>query len=373
MNQDFIYGADISSLLAVEELGGTFTNDNGEKEDFFKILKSNGFNLARIRLFVDPKSNKGVSYGAGHNDLETALTLAKRAKDHDFKVLLNIHYSDFWADENHQTLPKAWAKLDFADLEYQVYAYTKEVVTTFKEENITLDYIQVGNEVNKGILWPHGKLFRRKKATQTEYDALAILLNAGIKAIREVTPNVKIMIHLGQGSNPEMYADFLHFMEPRLFKFDAIGLSYYPYIHRQITELQATLLFIKTYYPYERFIVETSYPFENGDETSIVNKDSFPPKRGFFAYTPLGQERVLETILDAAVEEQITGLCYFEPGWINVNGLTVATIEGIKYLKEKNIKAGSTLFNEALFSRSGRPNPALSVKNNMDAFKKSDN
>ncbi len=371
MHKNFIYGADISSLLAVEELGGTFTNDSGDKEDLFAILKSNGFNLARIRLFVDPQTNKGVSYGAGHNDLDTALKLAKRAKDHNFKVLLNIHYSDFWADENHQTLPKAWAKLDFAELEYEVYAYTKEVVKSFKDENIVLDYIQVGNEVNKGILWPHGRLFRRKKATQTEYDALAILLNAGIKAIREVSPTIKIMIHLGQGSNPEMYADFLHHMEPRLFKFDALGLSYYPYIHGQLTELEATLLFVRTYYPYERFIVEISYPFENGDETTIVSKDKFPPRRGFLAYTPLGQARVLEAIIDAGLNEKITGLCYFEPGWLNVSGLTWATSEGLKYLKEKNIAAGATLFNQALFSRSGKPNPGLSVKLKMPAFKES--
>lgn len=369
MNEDFIYGADISSLLAVEELGGAFSNEKGEKEDLLAILSTNGFNLARVRLFVNPKTRKGESYGTGHNDLESALTLAKRAKEQGFALLLDLHYSDFWANTNHQVIPKAWAKLDFAGIEYEVYSYTKSVVQKFNEENITLDYIQIGNAIDKGILWPHGRLYRYKKATGREFDRLAILLNAGIKAVREVSPNTKVMIHLEDGDNPEKCRDFLHFMEPRLFHFDALGFSYFPYKHSAISELEATLLFVKTYYPYECFVVETSYPFENGDETSRVTKEKYPPKKGFLSYTEVGQARALETVVEAALKYDAKGVVYFEAGWINVSGLTLATVEGLKYLKDKKNAPGETLFNEALFSRSGKPNAALYIKSEIEKRK----
>lgn len=366
MKKDFIYGADVSSLLTVEELGGTFSNTKGEKEDLFKILKSNGFNLARIRLFVNPATNKGVSYGGGHNNLETALRLAKRAVTAGFKLLLNIHYSDFWATANNQVLPKEWTKLDFADLEYKVYEYTKEVVNAFTSENLFLDYIQVGNEVNRGILWPFAKVFKGKKPSANGYDCLAILLNAAIKAIRETSPTTKIMIHISDGGNPEACAEFLHEMEPRLFKFDALGLSYYPYFHGELSELEATLLFIATYYPYERFIIETSYPYDDGDEVTIVTKKKYPPKSGLPGYTALGQQRYLESLFEIAIAGNIKGICYFEPGWINVEGLTWATVEGLKYLKQKNLPIGNVWFNQALFSKTGLALQALAVKKNLE-------
>lgn len=225
-------GMDLSTLIEVESCGGKFY-DGAEAEDAVAILKRYGLNAVRIRLFNDPYSEKGEPYGAGTNDLETALALAKRARKAGLDILLDYHYSDFWADPGKQFIPKAWKGYSVEELEQAVYDYTRETLLAFESKGLLPDMVQVGNELTNGLLWPYGR--------KPEYDNIARFVSAGIRAVREISgqallagfldEKIKVMIHLDNGGNNEMYRDwFDHYVE-RGEDFDIIGLSYYPFWH----------------------------------------------------------------------------------------------------------------------------------------------
>ena len=152
---DFIKGFDISSLLEVERCGGTF-RDGGGPEDLFAILRRYGANWVRLRLWNDPYDENGNRYGGGTCDLPTVLELARRAKTAGLRWLLDLHYSDFWADPGKQTVPKAWRNLDKAGLEEAVGRYTKDVLCACRAAGVEPDMVQVGNELPNGGLGPSG-------------------------------------------------------------------------------------------------------------------------------------------------------------------------------------------------------------------------
>lgn len=157
MPADFIKGADISTLLDAEKHGATFYDQNNQRKDPIAILKENGVNYVRLRLWVDPQSASGEDYGGGNNDLATTLALAKRAKAQGMKLLLDFHYSDFWTDPGKQFKPKAWEKLDYPQLKTAIHDYTRDTIARFKQAGVLPDMVQIGNEINGGILWPEGK------------------------------------------------------------------------------------------------------------------------------------------------------------------------------------------------------------------------
>src|SRR5690625_1668291 len=136
-------GADISILKEVETLGGKYYSENEEK-DLFEILRMNGMNTIRLRIWVDPYDKKNKPYLGGTNDLQTTIELAKRAKAHDLKIMLNFHYSDFWTDPAKQYKPKSWESLSSKELEGQVYEYTKHVLEVCAENSVVPEYIQIG-------------------------------------------------------------------------------------------------------------------------------------------------------------------------------------------------------------------------------------
>ena len=153
---NFINGADISILDEMEQSGAIY-KINGKQQDPLTILKNNGVNYVRLRLWVDPYDANGNAYGAGTNDLNRTLKLAKRAKNKGLKVLLDFHYSDFWVDPGKQNLPKAWQNQSFEQLNSSVYSYTADVLNQMKSQGIYPDMVQIGNELNSGMLWPYGK------------------------------------------------------------------------------------------------------------------------------------------------------------------------------------------------------------------------
>lgn len=154
---DFIKGADISMLAEVERSGGRYFDQNGTQVDPLKLLKEKGVNYVRIRLWNHPYDNQGRAYNGGTNDLNTAIALSKRAKAQNMKVLLDFHYSDFWTDPGKQFKPKAWASLSQNDLVKAVGTYTGDVLKTMRAQNALPNMVQVGNELNSGMLWPNGK------------------------------------------------------------------------------------------------------------------------------------------------------------------------------------------------------------------------
>lgn len=361
----FYKGMDISTIKEVESLGGKFY-DHGVEKDVFEILKSYGTNAVRLRLWNDPYSADGTPYGAGTNDLPTTIELAKRAKTHGMDVLLCMHYSDFWADPGKQRVPKAWRGMDADELTDAVYDFTREVLLAMREAEAFPDLIQVGNELTNGMLWPQGKLLECGN-----YDNLARFVSAGIRAVRSVDQELPVMIHLDNGGNAPMYRDwFDHYME-RGEDFQIIGLSYYPFWHGALEDLQNNMNDLVVRYGKELVIAEVSMGFTMKDygiyeelaenerkgyatKPELVEKLQFPmSKEGQADFM-----KALFRVIDQAPENKCRGFFYWEPAWIPVPGSGWANEEALKYIEEKG-PGGNEWANQALFDYEGQSLPAL--------------
>lgn len=244
-----ILGADISFLPQLEARGIKFS-DNGVQRDVFEILKDHGFNYIRLRLFVDPANDSGYSPGKGFCDLPHTLEMAKRIRNAGMKFLLDFHYSDTWADPGKQFKPESWRDLDFKDLAKKVFDYTTDVLQTLKAQHTLPDMVQCGNEINHGILWPTGNV--------QHLDSLAILLNAGIAAVKKVNPGIITLVHVALGGQNSESEFFLDNMINRGVSFDVIGESYYPKWHGTLEDLKNNLTVLHEKYHKPVIVAEYS-------------------------------------------------------------------------------------------------------------------
>lgn len=272
---DFIKGADLSMLAEVEKHGGKFFDEHGNPQDAMAILKENGFNYIRLRLWVDPKDADGKPYGGGNNDLATTIELAKRAKANGMKFLLDYHYSDFWTDPARQNKPKAWASMNIDQLTEAVYQHTKTTMDAFAKAGVLPDMVQVGNEINGGMLWPEGKSWGQNGG---EFDRLAGLLNAGIKAVKEHGDQIKIMLHLAEGTKNDTFIWWFDEITKRKVPFDIIGLSYYIYWNGPMNALQYNMNDISKRYDKDLIVVEAAYGYTTANcdnaENNFTSKEA---------------------------------------------------------------------------------------------------
>lgn len=229
---DKMIGADISFLPQLEARGMKFY-DKGVQKDAIQILKDHGFNYVRLRLFHSPAQDSGYSPGKGFCDLAHTLTMAKRVKAAGMKLLLNFHYSDYWADPEKQYKPAAWKGLSFTVLKDSFYNYTKRVIKALKDQGTSPDMVQIGNEINHGIVWPEGHV--------SNLDSLAQLISAGTKATLETDPSIIMMLHIALGGQRDESVFFIENMLARGVHFDVIGQSYYPKWHGTIEDLENNL------------------------------------------------------------------------------------------------------------------------------------
>ena len=363
---DFIKGADISTLIDVEKHGGKFFDQNHKQQDAMVILKQNGFNYVRLRLWVDPKDAAGKPYGGGNNDLATTLELAKRAKAQGFKILLDFHYSDFWTDPGKQFTPKSWAKMDYPQLKTAIHDYSRDVIAQFRQQGVVPDMVQVGNEMNGGILWPEGKSWGEGGG---EFDRLAGLLNAAISGVRadEKDPSkIKIMLHLAEGTKNDTFRWWFDEINQRNVPYDVIGLSFYTYWNGPISALQTNMDDISKRYNKDVIVVEVAYGYstQNCDaaENSFNEKEA---KDGGYPGTVQGQADFLSDMIKSLVavpDNRGKGLFYWEPTWIPVNGAGWATPAGMTYIND-HWKEGNARENQALFSCDGQVLPSIKVFN----------
>ena len=229
---DRMIGADVSWLPQLESRDRKFY-EKGEEVDAMELLKMHGFNYIRLRVFVNPENEKGYSPKDGFCDLEHTISMAKRIKEAGMKFLLDFHYSDYWADPQQQNKPKAWDGLSFDELKDVVTNYTSEVLKRMKGEQVFPDMVQVGNEINHGMIWPDGYIGNP--------DGLAGLLKAGIQGVNNVDPTIPIMLHIALGGQNDEAVFWLDNMLARDVQFDIIGLSYYPRWHGTLNDLNANL------------------------------------------------------------------------------------------------------------------------------------
>ena len=372
----FIKGMDISTLIELENCGAKYYA-YGKEGDLFDILKSYGTNAVRIRLWNNPYDAQGRPYGAGTNDTSTMLKLARRAKAHGMDILLDLHYSDFWADPGKQFKPKAWENMDVSQLEQAVYNYTTEVMDICKENGCLPDMVQTGNELSNGMLWPDGQIFDDKTAASLgrtpEYDNLACFTSAGIRAAKTAVPGIKTMIHLDNGGNNELYRRWFDNYIKRGEDFDIIGLSYYPFWHGTLDDLSANMADIAKRYGKELIVAEVSMGFTMEDYKDYEKLDD-KERKGMatrqelvdkieYPMTKEGQAGFMKDLLDRICKVPGglgAGFFYWEPGWIPVQGSGWATKESLEYIKDPG-PCGNEWANQALFDYNGNVLPALKL------------
>ena len=359
---EFIKGMDISTLLEEEACGARYF-DGGKEGNLLEILKNYGANYVRLRLWNDPYGEDGTPYGAGTNDLEKTIIMARRALKLGMGFLLDFHYSDFWADPGKQVVPKAWKGFSEEELEQAVFDFTRETMEILKENQASPTMVQVGNELTNGLLWPTGK--------KPAFDAMARYISAGIRGIRAVDPKIPIMIHLDNGGNNEMYREWFDCFTEREQDFQVIGLSYYPFWHGTLEELEFNMRDMSQRYHREIIVAEVSMGFTMED---YAEHEKLPPgeRKGMatkkelvekleYPMTREGQAGFMSDVMARiASVPGGTGFFYWEPGWVPVPGCGWATDAALEYTGEMG-PGGNEWANQALFDYDGNALPALVV------------
>ena len=312
---EFLAGGDISALAKIEEHGGVF-HDRGASGDAIEIMSRRGCNTFRLRLFVDPTGDDVVV-----NDLPYTIALAGRVKSAGAKLLLDFHYSDTWADPSRQTKPAAWASLSFDSLEQTVRNYTRDAIAAMTVAGVEPDLVQVGNEIDNGILWPDGKLYGVGDP-QVQWDNFARLLKAGIAGVRDAGSSARIVMHTHEGGNWSRAQWFINELISHGVEFDVIGLSFYPWWHGKLADFENTVRNAALAFGKDVLLVETTYPwrpFIDPIPANIVGNLEHPT-------TPQGQRAFLSEVLRivrGAPNGRGLGILWWYPESIPVEGLFV--------------------------------------------------
>lgn len=335
-----ILGADISSLKKSEDLGGVYKNADDTPGDALQILKDHGLNYARLRAWVDPAD--------GYHNKEKILVMAKRFKDLGIKLLVDFHYSDNWADPGKQIKPAAWKEYNFEQLKQALYDHTFDVCSSLVAQGTPPDMVQIGNEINAGMLWPDGHTY-----DPPNWDNLAQLLSAGHDAVKACSPETQVMLHIAEGGDNDVARWWFDNITRKVVPFDVIGISYYPYWHGSLAELQYNLNDISARYDRDVIVVETAYAFTGQDNDgfpNIANETLMVPQ---YPYTPEGQRDMLRNVISVvrAVDNgRGIGVFYWDATWIAVNG---------NGWDNTNPTEGNAWENQALFDFEGKALPAL--------------
>ncbi len=255
----FAKGADVGWLPQMEATGYKFYDTKGQETDCLQLLKDLGMNSIRLRVWVNPSDDKA----SGHCSKEETIAMALRAQKMGFRIMINFHYSDSWADPAKQFKPKAWEKHSFAELLNDVYNHTFDVINALKVAGVTPEWVQVGNEIPGGMLWPDG--------STSNWPQLGQLLNKGYDAVKAVDKNIKVIVHVDEGNNNEKFRTFFDNATAQKVRYDVIGLSYYPYWIKKdysetIADLQFNLNDMAQRYNKEVMIVEVG-----GEDDKVQN------------------------------------------------------------------------------------------------------
>jgi Arabinogalactan endo-1,4-beta-galactosidase len=369
LSPDFMRGADVSMLGEIEKSGGKFYNAQGQEDDLFSILRDSGINWIRLRLWNDPVnerdvyangkvlSKKGAPSGGGNNDLALDIALARRAKKAGMKILLDFHYSDTWADPSKQKTPAAWRDMDAGELNKAVEAFTKDCVSKMDKAGVRPDMVQIGNELNGGMMWPLGKTWKGKTdADIGGMDGFIALLKSasrGVRAAQGTGNKIRIVIHLADGGDNGLYTRMFDPITAANVDFDVIGLSFYPYWHGALAGLQNNMTLCGERYGKEMIVAETAYAFteEDGDgmgNAFVVYSDD---ENGYVPSVQGQATEVRDIINTVSGVKNGAGVFYWEPDWIPVKGAGWRTGEGNNWE------------NQAMFDFTGHALPSLAVFN----------
>lgn len=371
LRSDFAYGVDASMVQEVENDGGVYYNKEGKEQDVFQILRTSGVNFVRFRLWNKPTDKYGRKYGGGNNDLATDVAMAKRARSANMNVLIDFHYSDFWADPDKQFLPKDWGTLESKDIPNAISEYTESVLKSFSDAGVTVAAVQIGNEINNGmagysINW---------NDLETSFDYMASMLSAGIAGAKKVFPHIRTMIHLANGGNKAEFETFFSAMNSRSVDYDIVGASYYPYLSGSMSNLQANLDNIATKIGKPVVIAETSWGYTTAynDYTANQYTTTYEDSGGYLTneQAQCTEVRDVINVLSNVPSNGGLGIFYWEPGWLPVSGTSWATIYGKSYTYYGNDSHSgeyktegdglATWSNQGLFSYTGKALSSLDI------------
>ncbi|MFF5119271.1 glycoside hydrolase family 53 protein [Dactylosporangium aurantiacum] len=328
-------GADVSSLRRSVDLGARYYNAAGAQADPLDILKSAGVNYARLRIWNNPAS--------GYNNLAKVLLDAQKVKSKGLALMVDFHYSDTWADPGKQYKPAAWAGHTIGTLQSDVYNYTYQVCTALRNQGTTPDSVQIGNEINVGMLWNDGKV------VNNDFTNLSLLLKAGYNAVKACNSGTKVIIHTANADNVEHARWFYDGIRAKGVTWDITGLSYYCMWHGDLANLYYVIGDTRSRYGKPVVLAETAYPFTAANADSEPNSvNGSAPCSGYPA-TWSGQATNFTHVQNTARNAGAIGVFYWEPTWYAVpgNGWDPANING----------TGNQWDNMAIFNWTGQVNP----------------
>lgn len=309
---DFITGADLSSYISLKQSGVEFKDENGKPlsdAGFFKYLHDGGTNWVRIRIWNDPYNSSGKGYGGGNNDLEKAIEIGKLATGAGMRVLIDFHYSDFWADPAKQEAPKAWKAYTVDQKVTAVHDYTLSSLNALRAAGVDVGMVQVGNETNNGVC---GEISTAN---------MIKIFNAGSSAVREFDEECLVALHFAdpQKGNYGTIAEKFKTVD-----YDVFASSYYPFWHGTTSDLTKTLSYVATNYDKKVMVAETSWvtSWEDGDG----HGNTAPKTEGQalnYDISVQGQADEVRDVVNAVqsvnsvAAGQAIGVFYWEPAWIS--------------------------------------------------------
>ncbi len=340
-----LLGADVSSLQKSEDLGGEYLecrcDDECSERPALGILADAGVNAVRLRVWVNPAD--------GYHDRDELQRMARRARRSGLGVLVDLHYSDFWADPGRQTKPAAWAGFSTTELAQAVYDHTFDVCRSLVVQGTPPDIVQLGNELDSGMLWPDGHTW-----DPPSWASLGDFLAAGASAVKACSPRTRVMLHLANGGDNGLYRWWFDNITQQGVPFDIIGASFYPYWHGSLGDLQRNLNDVSAFYGKDVVVVETAYPFTLDGVDAAPNLIGLPEQLvPGYAATREGQAAFLRDLLAvvrAVPEGRGLGAYYWDASWTAVPG---------NGWDPTDPTSGNSWENQALFDFEGRALPAL--------------
>lgn len=314
MTEDFIRGVDISTIIVQEQSGVTYKNIDGVEEDIFKILADAGVNYIRVRVWNNPYDANENGYGGGNSDYFKAAEIGRRAAEYGMKLLVDFHYSDFWADPSKQMVPKAWKGMSYLEKSQACYDYTLNAMNYILDAGADVGMVQLGNETNNGM------------AGETLWSSICEIMKKGREAVLEAgaahgNNDIKIAVHFTNPENKSGIESIVRKLETYNLEYDVFALSYYPYWHGSLKNLKAVMESIHNISGKEVMVVETSYAYtlEDGDGSgnSVSAKDLTKDYAATVQSQALSVRDIAETV--ASVGDYGLGIFYWEPAWTPVN------------------------------------------------------
>ncbi|WP_147794944.1 glycosyl hydrolase 53 family protein [Cellulomonas sp. Y8] len=306
--EDFITGVDVSSVLSQEASGVVYRDADGVPTDLFEVLADSGVNYVRVRVWNDPYDAQGRGYGGGTVDVARAVEIGERATAHGLRVLVDFHYSDFWADPAKQHVPKAWEGLSVADKAVALHDWTAAALTEFRDAGVDVGMVQVGNETNNAVAGVSG------------WDGMAQLFSAGSSAVRAVLPDALVAVHLTNPETAGRYATAAAALDSRGVDYDVFASSYYPYWHGTPGNLTSVLKQVADDYDKQVMVAETSWArtLDDGDgHPNVITADTTTHQ---YPISVQGQATAVRDVVAAvaAVGDAGIGVFYWEPAWTPV-------------------------------------------------------